>query len=51
MEYSKFDPLDATSKFPICGMPIRIDSYRTCTFGCKYCFANARGLGAATGLL
>lgn len=42
-----FDPVDATSKFPICGMPIRLDTYRSCTFQCKYCFAN-RFLGGNT---
>ena len=23
-------------------MPIRVDTYKTCSFGCKYCFANYR---------
>ena len=31
-----------SSKFAICGLPIRIDSYKTCSFGCKYCFAENR---------
>ena len=51
MEYEKFNPLDASSKFAICGMPIRMDSYRTCSFGCKYCFSNGRTLGTAAGPL
>ena len=38
----KFDPLAVSSKFAICGLPIRCDTYRTCTFMCEYCFANAR---------
>ena len=38
----KFDGLAVSSKFAICGLPIRADSYRTCSFGCAYCFANAR---------
>lgn len=38
----KFDGLAVSSKFAICGLPIRADSYRTCSFGCVYCFANAR---------
>ena len=37
-----FDGLAVSSKFAICGLPIRADSYRTCSFGCLYCFANAR---------
>lgn len=40
--YKKFDGLAVSSKFAICGLPIRLDSYRTCTFGCTYCFANGR---------
>lgn len=38
----KFDPLNVSSKFAICGLPIRVDTYKTCSFGCKYCFANYR---------
>lgn len=34
--------LNVSSKFAICGLPIRADSYKSCTFGCKYCFANNR---------
>lgn len=33
-------PLNASSKFAICGLPLRGDSYNKCTFGCIYCFAN-----------
>ena len=44
MEYEvkKFNPLNISSKFAICGLPIRIDTYKTCSFGCKYCFSNCR---------
>lgn len=42
MEIKKFNPLNVSSKFAICGLPIRIDSYKTCSFGCKYCFAENR---------
>lgn len=42
IEYKKFSPLNVSSKFAICGLPIRIDTYKTCSFGCKYCFANYR---------
>ena len=42
MEYKKFIPLNVSSKFAICGVPLRVDTYKTCSFGCKYCFANYR---------
>lgn len=35
--YSK--PLSLTSQFRFCGNPFRLDFYRMCSFGCKYCFA------------
>lgn len=38
----KFEGLNVSSKFGICGMPLRVDSYKTCSFGCRYCFANGR---------
>lgn len=37
-----FNPLALSSKFAICGLPIRVDSYKTCSFGCVYCFSNNR---------
>lgn len=37
-----FEGLNVSSKFAICGLPIRLDSYKTCDMGCRYCFANAR---------
>ena len=37
-----FEALDVSSKFAICGLPIRVDTYKTCGFGCKYCFSNCR---------
>lgn len=37
-----FQPLNVSSKFAICGLPIRVDTYKNCSFGCKYCFANNR---------
>ena len=40
--FSKFNPLNVSSKFAICGLPIRVDTYKTCSFGCKYCFSNCR---------
>ena len=38
----KFEGLAVSSKFAICGLPIRLDSYKTCSFGCSYCFSNNR---------
>ena len=38
----KFEALNVSSKYSICGLPIRVDTYKTCSFGCKYCFANCR---------
>lgn len=38
----RFNMLNASSKFAICGLPLRVDSYKTCSFGCEYCFANNR---------
>ena len=31
-----------TSQFRFCGNCFRLDSYRGCTFGCIYCFVNAK---------
>lgn len=42
MKYKKFNPLNVSSKFAICGLPLRVDTYKTCSFGCAYCFANHR---------
>ena len=37
-----FNPLSISSKYAICGLPLRLDTYKFCTFGCKYCFSNYR---------
>lgn len=42
MKFKKFNALNVSSKFAICGLPIRVDTYKTCSFGCKYCFSNCR---------
>lgn len=42
MEYKKFNPLNVSSKFAICGLPLRVDTYKTCSFNCQYCFSNCR---------
>ena len=34
--------MNVTSKFAICPLPLRVDSYKTCSFQCRYCFANYR---------
>lgn len=36
-------PMALTQQFKHCGNPFRIDTYKGCDFGCKYCFANCRG--------
>ncbi|UWR17813.1 SPL family radical SAM protein [Sulfitobacter pontiacus] len=41
-----------TSQMHFCSVPLRLDSYSNCQFGCQYCFSKARGgafgLNAAT---
>ena len=37
------NPLLHTSQFPMCGNAFRCDTYKGCSFGCEYCFANNRG--------
>lgn len=37
-----FEGLNVSSKFAICGLPIRVDTYKNCSFGCIYCFSNNR---------
>lgn len=32
-----------TSQLPFCSVPLRLDSYSNCQFGCQYCFSKARG--------
>lgn len=41
-ELKTFNPLNVSSKFAICGLPIRVDTYKNCGFRCSYCFANNR---------
>ena len=36
------NPVSVTGQYRFCGNPLRADTYRGCTFGCKYCFAGAR---------
>ena len=38
----KYRILTAGNQFKMCGNSFRLDTYRNCDFGCKYCFANAR---------
>ena len=35
--------LSITSQFPFCSIPFRLDSFSSCQFACRYCFAAARG--------
>lgn len=42
-KYKNF--LKPTSQFVMCGNCFRMDTYKGCSFGCKYCFANNRGGG------
>ena len=42
MEFKKFNAINTSSKIAICGLPLRVDSYKTCTFNCRYCFSNNR---------
>lgn len=37
-----FEALNVSSKFAICGLPLRVDTYKNCSFGCIYCFSNNR---------
>lgn len=36
-------PLGLTSQFSFCALPLRLDTYRGCSFRCTYCFARYRG--------
>lgn len=35
--------MSMTQQFRHCGNPFRIDAYKGCNFGCKYCFATLNG--------
>lgn len=38
---SKFKSIGLTQQFRHCPNPFRIDTYKECDFGCKYCFINS----------
>ena len=40
-----FNPINVSSKFAICGLPLRLDTYKSCSFNCTYCFGNNRVIG------
>ena len=44
-----FDMLKVSSKIGICGLPLRMDTYSGCSFGCTYCFANNREIMKSSG--
>lgn len=48
MKIKKFNPLSVSSKLAICGVPVRVDTYKTCDFSCAYCFSNNRNIGGVT---
>ena len=39
-------PMGITQQFKHCGNPFRIDTYKGCNFGCKYCFANTKNFSS-----
>lgn len=39
-------PIGLTQQFRMCGNPFRVDVYKGCTFGCKYCFANSNNFSS-----
>jgi DNA repair photolyase len=43
MDAALTEPLSISSQFHFCSLPLRLDSYRGCAFGCAYCFAMQRG--------
>lgn len=43
--------LALTSQFYYCGLPLRLDGYSACQYGCQYCFARARGGASRKGAL
>lgn len=46
-------PIKLTQQFKFCGNAFRVDLYKGCDFGCKYCFANSntsKGHNTGSGL-
>ena len=43
-------PIGMTQQFRFCGNPFRVDLYKGCDFGCKYCFANSNMANGRGGL-
>lgn len=41
-------PIAITQQFRFCGNPFRLDLYKGCDFGCKYCFSNSRKGGSCS---
>ena len=42
---NSFKPLNITTKFFKYSLPLNLDSYRYCSFQCKYCFMKNRVVG------
>jgi len=41
-------PFSVTSQYAFCALPLRLDTYKGCSFSCLYCFARNRGGSRAT---
>ena len=42
---NKFPPLKCSSAFLSCAIPLNLDTYRNCEYGCTYCFMRNRVIG------
>lgn len=38
----KFNPLTVSAKYPNCGIPLMLDTYKTCSYNCLYCYSYNR---------
>lgn len=39
-----FNPLWVSIKFPVCSVPLNLDSYKHCEYDCVYCYSKNRGM-------
>lgn len=50
MRFSSYEyALGLSSQYLYCGLPLRLDTYSKCQFGCTFCFAKSRGGNFAPG--